>query len=103
MPSYSWSTPAQYIHHQPDTMPLAKKELHYILEDKDTAGIPLLILANKIDINPHMEDKDIVLALNLDYIADNEWALVTISSLYGDRLQNAIEWLLKIGKDKKAK
>jgi hypothetical protein len=50
-----------------------------------------------------MEDKDIVLALNLDYIADNEWALVTISSLYGDKLPNAIEWLLKIGKDKKAK
>ena len=84
-------------------MPLAKKELHYILEDKDTTGIPLLVLANKVDINPHMEDMDIVRALNLDYILENAWAVIPISALYGNMMQNAIEWLLTLGKNKNKK
>ena len=84
-------------------MPLAKKELHFILDDKDTAGVPLLILGNKIDINPHMEEIDIVKALNLDYIVDNAWALIPISALYGNMIQNAVEWLLKVGSEKKPK
>ena len=92
---------AQYKFKQPDTLPLAKKELNYVLDDKDISGIPLLVLANKVDISPHMEEFDIIKALNLDYIVDNAWAIIPISALYGTKMENVVEWLLKVGKDKK--
>jgi len=57
-----------YIIHQKETIPLAKKELHYILDDKDIIGKPLLVLGNKVDIDPHMEEMEIIKSLNLDYV-----------------------------------
>ena len=47
---------------------MAKKELHSLLDEKGIEGKPLLILNNKIDIEPHMTDVDIIKELNLDYI-----------------------------------
>ena len=44
------------VHHtrsswlQPERVPLAKHELHRLLENHDLAGMPLLVLANKVDI-----------------------------------------------------
>ena len=45
---------------------MAKKELHSLLDEKGIEGKPLLILNNKIDIEPHMTDVDIIKELNLD-------------------------------------
>ena len=46
---------------------MAKKELHSLLDEKGIEGKPLLILNNKIDIEPHMSESDIIKELNLDY------------------------------------
>ena len=45
---------------------MAKKELHSLLDEKGIEGKPLLILNNKIDIEPHMTDVDIIKELNLE-------------------------------------
>ena len=43
---------------------MAKKELHSLLDEKGIEGKPLLVLNNKIDIEPHMTDVDIIKELN---------------------------------------
>ncbi len=38
----------------------AKKELHRLLEDKDLATTPLLIVANKVDLEPHASEATLI-------------------------------------------
>ena len=78
---------------QYDTVPVAKKELHSLLDEKGIEGKPLLILNNKIDIEPHMTDVDIIKELNLDYIYSNKWAVISISALKELNLEDAVYWL----------
>ena len=82
-----------YFLKQYDTVPVAKKELHGLLDEKGIEGKPLLILNNKIDIEPHMTDVDIIKELNLDYVYSNKWAVISISALKEINLQDAVYWL----------
>eukprot|EP00826_Nyctotherus_ovalis_P037807 TRINITY_DN3483_c0_g1_i12.p1 TRINITY_DN3483_c0_g1~~TRINITY_DN3483_c0_g1_i12.p1 ORF type:complete len:119 (+),score=18.52 TRINITY_DN3483_c0_g1_i12:161-517(+) len=79
----------------PEKLPTSRRELNILLDDKDINGIPLLVLPNKIDIDPHLNKSEIIKGLNLDYIVDNPWAVVPISALYGTNFDQAIQWLLK--------
>lgn len=45
---------------QKDCLSISKKELHTLLEDKELNNIPILILGNKIDIKPHLDEKEII-------------------------------------------
>ena len=72
---------------------MAKKELHSLLDEKGIEGKPLLILNNKIDIEPHMNDSDIIKELNLDYVYSNKWAVISISALKELHLDDAVYWL----------
>ena len=58
-------------------------------------GKPLLILSNKIDIDPHMSEVELIKELNLDYLYSNQWAVISVSALHGTNLENAVEWLSK--------
>lgn len=42
----------------PDDLPVARRELHMLLEDRDLAHLPLLVLANKIDLGPKFRSSD---------------------------------------------
>ena len=77
---------------------MAKKELLNLLEEKGIEGKPLLILSNKIDLEPHMSEVEIIKELNLDYVYSNQWAVSPVSALQGTNLENAIDWLSKKGK-----
>jgi len=93
-------------------LPISKKELHTLLEDKELNNIPILILGNKIDVKPHLDEKEIIegllsflffklfliLGLNLDYIHTNSWLVVMISALKGINLPEVIDWLIKKSK-----
>ena len=63
--------------------------------------MPLLILGNKIDLNPHLSELEIIQGLNLDYVIDNPWVVVPISALYGINFTQVIEWLLNRNQRKK--
>ena len=78
-----------------ETLPVAKKELTSLLEEKGIEGKPLLVLCNKIDLDPHMSEVEIIKELNLDYLYTNQWAVIPVSALHGTNLDNAIEWLSK--------
>lgn len=79
-------------------MGISKKELHQLLEDKELNGIPILIMGNKIDIKPHLDEKEIIEGLNLDYIETNSWLVVMISALKGINLPEVVDWLVKKSK-----
>jgi hypothetical protein len=46
---------------------------HALLEDPELQKMPLLVLGNKIDLEPHMSKEEIIKGLNLDYIQDQPW------------------------------
>jgi Arf/Sar family protein len=77
-----------------DLISMARKELHLLLEDRELNGIPILILANKIDIEPHLSEPEIIQGLNLDYIMDNPWVIISISALRGTNIERVVEWLI---------
>jgi Arf/Sar family protein len=41
-------------------LPDAKAELHRLLEDQELATTPILVVANKIDLDPHVSEQDLV-------------------------------------------
>lgn len=45
------------------------------------ASTPLLVLANKVDLEPHMSEDQVIRELNLDYVTANPWILIPISAL----------------------
>lgn len=75
--------------------------MNLLLEDKEVNDIPILVLANKIDVTPHLGETEIIRGLNLDYVVENPWAAIPISALHGTNFDQVIEWLLKQKKVKK--
>jgi len=82
----------------PQDLPLAKKELHRLLEEPALAHLPLLVLANKIDLGPKFTQKELITGLNLDYIVDNPWLIIPVSAKEGTHVDQALEFLLKQAK-----
>ncbi|KAF0689144.1 Aste57867_19416 [Aphanomyces stellatus] len=78
-----------------DQISLARKELHRLLEDRELATTPLLVLANKIDLEPHISEPELIRELNLDYIVDNPWLVIPISALRLVNIDQVIQWLMK--------
>jgi ADP-ribosylation factor-like protein 8 len=69
-----------------------------LLENKGLENKPFLILCNKIDLDPHMSENEIIKELNLDYIYSNQWAVISVSALKGSNFEEAVLWLEKQGK-----
>ena len=69
-----------------------------MLEDKELEKKPLLIVANKIDVNPHMNNQEIIREMNLDYIYSNPWSVLSISALNGQNIDQVVQWLNDQGK-----
>lgn len=76
----------------------ARKELHRLLEIRELATIPVLCLANKIDLEPHITEHDLIRELNLDYIVDNPWLVIPCSALKQMNIDQVIDWLIHQGK-----
>ena len=72
--------------------------MYSLLEEKTLQSKSILKLANKIDINPHMSEVEIIRELNLDYVNTNPWAVINISALTGNNFEKAVDWLSKKGK-----
>ena len=65
------------------------------MEDKNLVGKPLLIVLNKIDLEPRFTQEEIKKHLNLDYITDRPWVVVPVSALHGTNVVKVVDWLLK--------
>jgi ADP-ribosylation factor-like protein 8 len=63
--------------------------------NSELATTPLLVLANKIDLEPHISEPELIRELNLDYIVDNPWLVIPISALRLVNIDQVIQWLMK--------
>ena len=81
--------------HARDTLKSARYELHRLLEDRELARTPILVCANKIDLEPHVGEAELIRSLNLDYIVDNPWVVISISALRTVNVDKVISWLIK--------
>ena len=72
----------------------ARSELHRLLENKELATTPLMIVANKIDLDPHASEQTLIRELNLDYITDNAWIIVPCSALKTINVDEVVQWLI---------
>eukprot|EP00605_Chrysophyceae_sp_TOSAG23-4_P001727 GSChrysophyteH1.ASY1.ANO1.1914.1 assembled CDS len=73
----------------------AKGELHRLLEDKELATTPLLVVANKIDLDPHASEQALIKELSLDYIVDNPWIIIPCSALKTLHVDKVLAWLVE--------
>jgi Arf/Sar family protein len=82
----------------PQKMATAKKELHKLLDDGSIGSTPLLVLANKIDIMPHVGETELIERLQLNYVMETPWMVLPISALHCTNIEQVVEWLTSQGK-----
>jgi len=82
----------------PADLPVARRELHQLLEDRELAKLPLLVLANKIDLGPKFTEDELIKGLNLDYITDTSWMVIAVSAKNGTHVDKALDFLIKHSK-----
>jgi Arf/Sar family protein len=82
----------------PQKMETAKKELHKLLDDGSIGTTPLLVLANKIDIQPHVGETELIERLQLNYVMETPWMVLPISALHCTNIDQVVEWLTAQGK-----
>ncbi|KAL7451722.1 MAG: GTP-binding protein [Desulfobacteraceae bacterium] len=83
----------------PQKLATAKKELHKLLDDGSIGSTPLLVLANKIDIQPHVGESELIEKLQLNYVMETPWMVLPISALQLTNLDQVVEWLTAQGKN----
>ena len=86
-----------YVIDSSDTYRLEEsgKELRALLEENQLSGIPLLIYANKQDLNLSLSPEEIMNELNLTNIIDRKWTIVASSAITKVGLNDGLEWLEK--------
>ncbi|CAN6239533.1 unnamed protein product, partial [Urochloa humidicola] len=78
-----------------DSVPIAKSELHDLLMKQSLAGIPLLVLGNKIDKSEALPKQALVDQLGLESIQDREVCCYMISCKNSENIDVVIDWLIK--------
>ena len=81
----------------PQKLSTARKELHKLLGS--IGSKPLLVLANKIDIKPHVGESELIEELQLNYVSETPWLVLPISALHVTNLDQVVEWLTEHGKN----
>ena len=75
-------------------IPVAKEELHALLEKPVLDGIPLLVLGNKSDLPDKMSVDELIEALNMKAISHREVSCYGISAKEETNLDAVLEWLI---------
>lgn len=77
-----------------EALPVAKEELHILLEKPTMEGIPLLVLGNKSDLENHMNVDELIEALNLKAVTHREVSCYGISAKEETNLDAVLHWLI---------
>ncbi|CAI2347369.1 unnamed protein product [Caenorhabditis sp. 36 PRJEB53466] len=74
---------------------LLKEELWMVIDHKDIAsrGIPVAILANKMDVPGAMTASDITISLNMNLVRGGNWSIHSTCALTGEGLDKAMQHL----------
>ncbi|KAF9519611.1 hypothetical protein BS47DRAFT_1324298 [Hydnum rufescens UP504] len=79
--------------HDKDTLPIAKFELHSLLDCAPLNGVPLLVLGNKNDLPGHASIGELIHALDLDKIHNRPVSCYSCSMKSQHNLDIVMKWL----------
>ncbi|KAI6247238.1 ADP-ribosylation factor-like protein 8A [Erysiphe necator] len=77
-----------------DSLPVAKDELHLLLENSSLNGIPLLVLGNKSDLGEKLSVDELIETLDLMKISQREVSCYGISAKEETNLDAVLKWLV---------
>lgn len=77
-----------------DALPVAKEELHNVMGDEGAKGIPLLVLANKSDVEGKMGVDEVIEGLELRRVGDREVSCYGVSAKEETNLDAVLQWLV---------
>ncbi|KAI9720594.1 MAG: hypothetical protein M1812_002774 [Candelaria pacifica] len=77
-----------------EALPVARDELHLLLEKSVLDGIPLLVLGNKSDLPEKLSVDELIEGLNLKDIAHREVSCYGISAKEETNLDAVLQWLI---------
>ena len=77
-----------------EALPVAKEELHILMEKPAMEGIPLLVLGNKSDLPDHLTVDELIDALNLKAVTHREVSCYGISAKEETNLDAVLQWLI---------
>jgi len=80
----------------------AQKELRELMDKPALQNIPLLVLGNKNDIDPHMNAEELKDKLGLSQISGREVCVYSISAKNAVNIDVTLQWLIKHAGGKKS-
>jgi small GTP-binding protein len=72
---------------------LCSDELGHLLREEELRGVPLIVLANKQDVDGAMKPEELSQKLALAAIQDRPWTIMATSALQGTGIKEAFDWL----------
>ena len=77
-----------------DSVPVAKEELHLLLEKETLDAIPLLVLGNKSDLEGKMGVDELIEGLDLKRVQHREISCYGVSAKEETNLEAVLQWLV---------
>lgn len=77
-----------------DRLEEAKKILHKVLEANELRKLPLLVFANKQDLQYAVKPTELTEALALNRLNDRDWYVQPSCATTGDGLEEGLKWLM---------
>lgn len=74
--------------------PVAREELHGLLQKPILEKIPLLVLGNKSDLPDAISVDELILSMNLEEITNREVSCYSISAKEETNLDAVLQWLI---------
>jgi ADP-ribosylation factor-like protein 3 len=71
------------------------EELSELLQEHKLAGVPLLVFANKQDLDLAMPPDEIAEKFQLTSLTDRRWQIQPCSALRGEGIQEGMDWMAK--------
>ncbi|KAL5516283.1 hypothetical protein EMCRGX_G001570 [Ephydatia muelleri] len=80
----------------------SKTELLSLLEKPQLAGIPVLVLGNKVDLPNALKEKELTERLGLTTVVGREVCCYSISCKERENIETTLQWLIQTAKNRRS-
>ena len=71
-------------------------DFNYILCHEDLKNLPVLIMANKQDLDSALSVEDIIKKIELEKFKDKNWLALGTSIITGEGIEEGLDWMISI-------